>query len=70
MHTYAFYFSSQLQGFMIPSVKVYSMVAVQSRHVLLGTDSGHILVYDGYSHKKTHQFAQLFDTVLCLHFFK
>ena len=58
------------QGFMIPLVKVYSMVAVQSSHVLLGTDSGHILVYDGYSRKKSHQFSPLHDPVLSLQFFK
>ena len=58
------------QGFMIPSVKVYSMVAVQSSHVLLGTETGLILVYDGYTRKKTHQFTKLPDAVLCLHFFR
>ena len=55
---------------MIPLVKVYSMVAVQSSHVLLGTDSGQILVYDGYSRKKSHQFSPLHDPVLCLQYFK
>jgi hypothetical protein len=58
------------KGFMIPTVKVYSMVAVQSSHVLLGTDAGHILVYDGFSHKRTHQFTPLPDAILCLQFFK
>ena len=55
---------------MIPLVKVYSMVAVQTSSVLLGTDSGHILVYDGYSRKKSHQFSPLHDPVLSLQFFK
>ena len=63
-------FSPSLQGFMIPLVKVYSMVAVQTSHVLLGTDSGHILVYDGYSRKRSHQLSPLHDPVLCLQFFR
>ena len=55
---------------MIPMVKVYSMVAVQTSYILLGTDVGHIMAYDGYTHKKMHQFTTLSDAVLCLQFFK
>ena len=55
---------------MIPLAKVYSMVAVQTSHVLLGTDSGLVLVYDGYSQKRSHQFSPLHNPVLCLQFFK
>ena len=55
---------------MIPTVKVYSMVAVQTSHVILGTESGHLLVYDGYSYKKSHELSPLRDAILCLQFLK
>ena len=56
-----------LQGkMMMPGMQVLSMVAVNSRLVLLGTSVGVILVYDGYEQTLKHQLAPLDDSILCL----
>lgn len=45
---------------------VYSMVAVGTTLVVLGTNTGHLLVYEGYN-KKEHRLPPLKDSILCLY---
>ena len=59
------------QGMMMsPSVQVFCITAVESSLVLMGTNTGVILVYDGYERKLKHQLNPLNDSVLCLAQFK
>ncbi len=56
-----------LQGMMMPhGTLIFSMVAVDSSLVLLGSNSGNILVYDGFEKKRKHVIRTLQDSVLCL----
>ncbi len=59
--------SDELQGKMMQhGTIIFSMVAVDSSLVLMGSNSGHILVYDGHEKKLKHSLKCLQDSVLCL----
>ena len=45
---------------------IFSIVAVDSNLVLMGSNKGDILVYDGYDKKQKHSLKSLGDSVLCL----
>lgn len=51
---------------MPPNTLIYSMVAVNSSFVLMGSNSGSIFVYDGYDQMLKHSLRSLEDSVLCL----
>ena len=53
-----------------PNTVVLCSCAVSSSHVLLGTNSGQVLVYDAYTRRHTHSLYQLPDSVLCLYHVK
>lgn len=56
-----------MQGMMMPpGTLIFSMVAVDSDLVLLGSNSGSILVYDGFEKRHKHALRNLQDSVLCL----
>ena len=60
-------YTVHLQGKMMPhGTLIFSMVAVDSSLVLLGSNSGSILVYDGFEKKQKHVLRSLQDSVLCL----
>ena len=49
---------------------VLSMVAMDSTFVLMGTNTGTIMVFDGYSHKMKHKLDSLHSPILCLLYLK
>ena len=49
---------------------ILSMVAMDSTYVLMGSNTGTIMVFDGYSHKMKHKLSSLYSPVLCLLYFK
>lgn len=58
---------------------VYCMLAVEQNTVLLGTNTGHVIVCDvsgsrekgeGTGDRKEHRLAQLSDSVLCFSYVK
>lgn len=57
------------QGRMMPqNTMVYCMVAVGTL-VVLGTNTGHLLVYEDYD-KKEHRLPPLKDSIICLYHVK
>ena len=54
-----------LQGFMIPTVKVYSMVAIQSSHVLLGTQDTSGFTMDSLTIE--HTSSPLYQMPFCVY---
>ena len=47
------------------NVLIYTMVSIGQSLVLLGTNTGEIIVYENYD-KKEYKLAPLEDSVLCL----
>ena len=55
------------QGHMLPqNTLVLCMVAIGSHYVLLGTNTGQLIVCDAASDKKQQILATLPDSILCL----
>lgn len=51
-------------------IVIYSMVAVDSSLVVMGSNSGDILVYDGNDKKIKHSLKNMEDSILCLTYVK
>ena len=51
---------------MAQGVVIYSMVNVDPNLMVMGSNSGDILVYDAYEKKLKHSLKNLEDSVLCL----
>lgn len=51
---------------MLSSDTIYSMVAVDSSLVLMGSSTGVIFVYDGYDKELKYSLKSVQDSVLCL----
>ena len=49
---------------------ILSMIAMDSTHVLMGTNTGTIMVFDGYTHKMKHKLCSLYSPILCLLYIK
>ena len=47
-------------------VMILSMLAMDSTFVLMGTNTGVIQIFDGYTHKMKHKLASLHIPVLCM----
>ena len=45
---------------------IFSMLAVDSSLMLMGSNKGYILVYDGFEKKLKHTLRGLDDSILCL----
>ena len=55
---------------MPPSVLILCMVAVDSKYILMGSNSGNVYVYNGNERKMKHQLSPVGDAVLCLEFIR
>ena len=63
--------SSSLQGTALEEgVMILSMIAMDSMYVLMGTNTGTVMVFDGYTHKLKHRLFSLHSPVLCLLYIK
>lgn len=51
-------------------IVIYSMVAMDSSLVVMGSNSGDILVYDGNDKKLKHSLKNVEDSILCLTYVK
>ena len=51
---------------MPPDILIHSMVSVDSSFVLMGSNHGDILVYDGFDKQLKHYLKSLNDSILCL----
>ena len=49
---------------------ILSLIAMDSTYVLMGTNTGTIVVFDGYTHKMRHKLCSLHSPVLCLLYIK
>lgn len=49
---------------------IYSIVAIEADLVVMGSNNGEILVYDGSDKKLKHSLKRVEDSVLCLTYVK
>ena len=55
---------------MAPNTVIFSIAAIDSDLVLMGSNGGDILVYDGRERKLKHRLCNVRDSVISLIYFK